>query len=72
MTNKKYIIYPGFVTSQWDGERHYINARKLMILYNVHPNECVIADELFPQFNIYGLIPLRPSYSGNYSLGEKT
>jgi len=64
---KKYIVYPGWVDSSRDGERHWINARQLMILYGVHPNECLVANELHPAHNVSGLIPLHPRYDGKYS-----
>lgn len=66
MKNKKYIVYPGWVESIKDREWRFISARQLMVLYGVHPNDCVIADELHPAHNIYGMIPLRPSYTGDY------
>ena len=42
---KRYLICPGFVTSRFDGDKHYISAKQLMCLYNVYPEECVIADD---------------------------
>ena len=68
LKTKKYIVYPGYVYSQNDGDRHYISFRKLITLYGVHPDECVNADELHPAHNIFGLCPLRPKYDGNYKL----
>lgn len=67
MSEKKYIVYPGEVISQSDGDKHWIGARQLMILYGVHPNECLDASALHPAHNIYGLIPLRPRSDGKYA-----
>lgn len=41
---KKYLIFPGYVTSSNDGERHHISAYRLIKLYRVNPAECVIYD----------------------------
>ena len=40
--NKKYLVIPGFVISHTDGEIHFITADKLIKLYNVPRDECVI------------------------------
>lgn len=36
----KYVICPGYVTSQTDGQSHYIGAKQLMQLYKVDPRDC--------------------------------
>ncbi len=66
---KKYLVIPGWVKSKTDGDRHYITARELMQLYKVPPNECVVFDIRFPDKMYYeGLIELKPSYNGDYTL----
>lgn len=59
----KYALYPGYVISQHDGDRHYITPEMLASLYQVPMSECVINPE-----STEGLIVLRPRYDGNYKL----
>lgn len=61
---KKYAIYPGWIHSRHDGDRHYINADQLMRLHGVHPDECVVvsADEDFQSRKGMGLIQLGPQH----------
>ena len=40
----KYMLHPGMVISRTDRDKHYISARKLIELYNLNRNECVIYD----------------------------
>lgn len=61
----KYNVWPGYVRSKNDGQTHYIGPGQLMRLYNVSPSECVIRSNTHK-----GLIDLKPSYEGNYSLEE--
>lgn len=73
---KKYLVLPGFVTSRNDGDRHFIDARKLMMLYKVNPEECVIRPDITRHEHRAwkepeGLIHLYPRYDGNYNLPEK-
>lgn len=73
----KYVIEPGTVTSQRDGQEHYIGPQKLMFLYGVNPKECEIYEPApwWPK-SFYemaaerhkGLVWLAPRYDGNYSL----
>ena len=75
----RYLIYPGFVTSKTDGQRHYINARRLAALYKVSISDCLVMPEasdantqerqsLWNRVDVGDLIPLTPQYSGDYSL----
>jgi len=79
----KYVVYPGFVKSARDGDLHYITASQLIFLYRVSPSECLVINELrsprnrAEQLEVEGLlrraseeklIPLRPLFSGKYSL----
>ena len=79
----KYAVYPGFVFSATDGDLHYIDARRLMFLYQLDPAECIVINELrsprnrqeqleiegrIRRVNEEGLIVLRPKASGNYTI----
>ena len=33
--SRKYVLCPGYVRSQFDGDEHYINERQLADLYGV-------------------------------------
>lgn len=76
---KKYRCLGGWVTSQGDGERHYIPARRLAELYKVDPEECLFMDEGddwvkigrgFVVNDFEGLVDLWPQDDGNYSLSR--
>lgn len=67
LTPKRYLVRPGVVWSKTDGERHYIDAHRLMDLYRVNPAECVIER---PGVRGEGLILLAPRSDGNYTLPE--
>lgn len=71
---KKYLIVPGNVTSENDGQRHFVSATQLMLLYKVKLSECVVLSGRLE----YGfkrlsgthqdLTVLMPRRDGNYSL----
>lgn len=64
---KKYALHPGFVTSRFDGEQHYIGIRQLVHLYGLSQSEYVVWDDrgsLGRREEDY--IHLYPSYEGNY------
>lgn len=42
---KKYLVIPGKVTSQTDGDTHHIGAMRLIELYGVNPDECLILND---------------------------
>lgn len=64
---KRYLLCPGWITSQNDGDRHYIGARKLAQLYGVSIHECITARiETGMDANYTGLIQLHPRSDGNY------
>ena len=72
----KYLVLPGEIKLQTDGEIRYISAGKLMYLYGVPISECIVirkqADRKWKLRNINrDLIPLRPQFDGNYSLPEQ-
>ena len=71
MSDKKYILMPGYITSKNDGDVHFINSHQLIKLYGVKREECIFGDNLkngvnrgFIQPN--NLIILSPRYDGNY------
>jgi len=41
MKKVKYLLLPGMVRSNYDGDLHFINERDLIKLYMVDPEECV-------------------------------
>lgn len=57
----KYHVVPGWVTSKYDGDRHFISAHELIRLYEVDPRECT-RDPI----KGLGLIRLTPRYHGDY------
>lgn len=68
----RFAVYPGQIRGERDGDVHYIGFARLCKLYNVPLALCV--DMSRPE-NLLGrdtskLVPLRPSYRGNYTLGE--
>ena len=63
----KYLIIPGEVQSQYDGDIHYISAERLIRLYEVDPADCII-DTFNSTIDTTGLIRLRPRHNGDYTL----
>lgn len=70
MSDKKYLVCPGEVTSRTDGDTHYIGAARLMDLYRVNPSECMVLRGPYIRILHDGLIKLHPRWSGDYSLPE--
>lgn len=70
---KRYLIIGGSVISKNDGDKHYINAARLALLYHVNPDECVFCENKYPHDmeinpkNRTDLIILRPRYDEDYS-----
>lgn len=64
---KKYLIWPDWVMSRTDGERHFISASRLIHLYGVNPDECHIHRENGERDPI-GLLVLAPKRDGDYTL----
>lgn len=73
----KYLLCPGPVTSKTDGDRHYVTASNLAMLYRVRLDECVILPaampanhrrrmELLDRARKGELIALAPREDGNY------
>lgn len=67
----RYIVRPGYVISQTDGDRHYISASQLMHLYGVQTRECVILRGPEDRYKLRGLkhdlINLFPRFDGKYN-----
>lgn len=69
---KKYLCYGGYVTSNYDGDRHYISPFTLPNLYNVPKKECLF----LTQQNCDGINPdyyikLYPRNDGRYKISNK-
>jgi hypothetical protein len=70
----KYLVIPGYVISENDGDLHYIGAPKLMRLYGVDPRECIAAPddlsvgEALRRYPDPDLIILIPDHSGEYKV----
>jgi hypothetical protein len=69
---RKYILFPGEVTSAHDGERHFIDAPTLARLYGVPMDECVVhvSRGVVDWKTIKGLIRLFPRFDGKYSIQD--
>jgi hypothetical protein len=69
---KRYILVPGTVRSQTDGDLHYIDAPTLARLYGARMEECIVIrreeDERGRSRELYSLPRLRPRYRGDYVL----
>jgi hypothetical protein len=71
--NMRYILHPGTVCSNTDGDCHFISARKLAELYKVPFHLCHVLDSKDP--NTYlrfqeteNDVHLYPKPDGNYNL----
>ena len=63
-----FIVCPGPVVSQTDGDTHYISAHSLINLYGVKRTECVIMSPTTARME--GLYVLDPRFDGDYSLPD--
>ncbi len=65
---KRYLLHPGYVVSNTDGQWHYIDAPTLARLYGVSMGECIVCrhGEIYPVL----LLDLYPQESGDYSLHD--
>ena len=69
---RRFALYPGYVVSANDSDRHYIPAHKLAQLFGVDLNECVvipirdqgwaISTGRYQGFDLSELLELRPMY----------
>jgi hypothetical protein len=76
---KKYVLFPGWIRSRSDNQRHYISYVKLANLYGVDLKECIVMPDVdSPQYHtelqrladMRELIMLHPQYDGNYTISE--
>lgn len=80
----KFALYPGWITSKTDGDRHFISARQLAMCYGVKMSECFIVPSGTdaPEFGLSregrekfiddrGLVRLYPLYCGGYEMKLK-
>jgi len=44
MSDYRFVLYPGYVISRVDGDRHFINGSRLAALYGVDVRDCVYGD----------------------------
>lgn len=75
----KYLLIAGWVRSKHDGDRHYVSAPQLAVLYKVNFQECRVfmpgeygmSDErALAAFKADGYVFLEPDYHGKYSLPD--
>lgn len=62
----RYVVHPGYVRSQSDGQQHYISYPRLIELYRVPADQCVNADRVMITGNPD--IHLWPQEDGDYRL----
>jgi hypothetical protein len=71
MMQKRYALHAGFVTSQTDGQKHFIDPQKLAKLYGVTWGECVvIRQDTLTRFRHPELVQLHPRDDGDYQLPD--
>lgn len=68
----RYVLFPGYVTSRSDGQRHFISGKKLAGLYGVEYRKCLVI-QTYHSHRHYGVgldddVRLFPQSSGDYSL----
>ena len=66
---RKYILHPGKIISESDGQEHEISAVQLVEIYGVSLNDCIVVDYRRPE-SFMGLDPskwihLYPQYHYN-------
>jgi len=73
--DKKYLVFPGKVISRHDGDSHFITADKLIRLFGVKREECIIINSLDEAGRIMNtepgfqkMIHLSPRWDGDYTL----
>lgn len=73
---KRVFLHPGYILSIKDGDKHYINAVALSLLYEVDINRCIVVreEEISPRDRRYpigmayleGDVHLYPKFDGKY------
>lgn len=78
----RYLLFPGYVTSRTDRQRHHVSAPQLAALYGVRWDDCLIfpmgrslddqqrRNDLHERVARGELTALHPRMSGNYALPE--
>lgn len=67
----KYVLHGAHIHSKNDSDRHYISAAKLVELYKLDREECILIDLEDNQNKFRGLedkIHLYPDYNGDYTI----
>ena len=73
---KLYAIHPGYIISQYDGDRHYVPFTDLAGLYGLDPKDCILWDinrvETYAGRRPEDYIHLYPRADGRYpNLGKE-
>jgi hypothetical protein len=64
-----YAIHAGYVMSKKDKQMHFINAEKLIRLYDLNPRNCIkITKEEEKLMLPKNIIHLYPDYTGEYKI----
>ena len=69
----KYLVCGGYITSKEDGNTHFVGAKEVARLYQVHPDECTFFNADIHRVRDFrtSLIILKPQEDGNYKLPEQ-
>lgn len=68
---KRYLVCGGFVISKNDGQRHYVDARRVARLYHVDPVECHFVGSLgLHELSLPDVVLLMPDSTGQYKLTQ--
>lgn len=70
---KMFVVWPGYIHSKADGDRHFVTAERLIRLYNVPLRDCIVVHWGQEGRCLAGLhqeqyIHLGPRYDGDYTL----
>lgn len=66
---RKYVLHPGNVRSQTDGQWHHVSFAELALLYRVSPGDCLLADP-YRHLADERYIHLHPDPTGEYKLPQ--
>ena len=64
--SRKYVLCPGYVVSQFDGQEHYVSERELADLYGVKLHDCMLEIDRTRTRTDDSAIYLRPRSNGDY------
>ena len=67
MSRAKYALHPGFVTSETDGDRHWITGAQLARCYGIPLGECTIVHPGDEPVLARGVLHLGPRRRGDYA-----